>query len=86
MRSSLFWAIILAVGCIVCMILFNGLASRHELTRDAYLSYASYAFDCLKVIFGMILGALTEKFHTRQQEKAYQEKIQNLQNSAEKQQ
>ena len=76
--KSLFWAILLSVSCIVCMILFNYLATKNEVTRDAYLSYASYSFDCLQVIFGMVIGALTEKFHNKQELKAYQEKIQHL--------
>lgn len=70
MRSSLAWAGILALVCLVCMILFNVLAAHSDLTKEAYQSYASYSFDCLKVIFGMILGSLTEKFHTKQAEAA----------------
>lgn len=76
--KSLFWAIILSISCVACMILFNHLATKNELTRDAYLSYASYSFDCFKVVFGMVLGALTEKFHNKKEVQAYQEKIQNL--------
>lgn len=68
--SSLAWAGILALVCLVCMILFNVLATHNELARDAFQSYASYSFDCLKVIFGMILGSLTEKFHTKQADAA----------------
>jgi hypothetical protein len=59
------------------MILFNALAAYNELAKEAYQSYASYAFDCLKVIFGMILGSLTEKFHTKQAEAAKVLQIQN---------
>ena len=76
--KSLFWAALLSLSCVACMILFNHLATKSELTKDAYLSYASYSFDCLKVIFGMIIGALTEKFHNKKELQAYQEKIQNL--------
>lgn len=66
MKSSLAWAGILAGVCLGCMILFNILAAKDATAREAYQSYASYAFDCLKVIFGMILGSLTEKFHVKQ--------------------
>jgi len=70
MKSSLAWAGILALVCLGCMVLFNVLAAHNDLAKEAYQSYASYSFDCLKVIFGMILGSLTEKFHTKQAEAA----------------
>jgi hypothetical protein len=76
--KSLLWAGILSLACIIGMILFNNLATKNDLTRDAYLSYASYAFDCLKVVFGMIIGALTEKFHTKKELEVYKETINNL--------
>lgn len=84
MKSSLTWALLLALSCIFCMVLFNQLGASNEIAREDYKTYSAYAFDCLKVIFGMIIGALTEKFHTKQQEKAYQERIQNLQSSSTK--
>lgn len=76
--KSLLWAGILSFVCVGGMILFNHLATKDTLTRDAYLSYASYSFDCLKVIFGMIIGAFTEKFHKRKELEIYKETINNL--------
>ena len=68
--DALKWSAILAAVCLVCMVVFNWLASHNELTKDSYLTYAQWAFDSLKVIFGMIIGALTEKFHNHQVHKA----------------
>lgn len=71
------WAIIISIGCIVCMVLFNDLAMTNQVAKEAYLQYASWAFDCLKIVFGMVIGALTETFHNKQKE-VYLQKIQNL--------
>jgi hypothetical protein len=64
--NALKWSAILAGVCLGCMILFNWLASTDELAKESYQSYAQWSFDSLKVIFGMIIGALTEKFHNHQ--------------------
>ncbi len=64
-RDSLKWAVGLIAGCIGCMILFNMLPSEDPQTKETYREYASYAFDTLKVLFGIVIGALTEKFHGR---------------------
>ncbi|MEM3097493.1 MAG: hypothetical protein QXU32_02070 [Nitrososphaerales archaeon] len=67
MSKSLLWAIYLVVGCVVCMVGFNVLGQAYPELRDDFKKYADYAFDCLKVLFGMIIGVLTEKFHSKKQ-------------------
>jgi hypothetical protein len=68
--SPLTWALIISGICLVCMVIFNDLAQTNTVAREAFLTYAAWAFDCLKIIFGMIIGALTEKFHNKEKEKA----------------
>ena len=64
-KNSLSWAIGLVIGCVVCMVGFNVLGEVFPELKKSFTEYANHAFDCLKALFGMVLGVMTEKFHNK---------------------
>jgi hypothetical protein len=68
----------LSVTCLSVMILFNHLATKNEFTRGAYLDYANYSFECLKIVFGGVLVSVAAALEHKKALRAYEQKIQSL--------
>lgn len=75
MHNYLKLTLILSGICVVAMVLFNHLALKNQLAKDEYLHYAQYAFESLKILFGMVIGMIASTAHHSKEFKIYKESI-----------